>query len=361
MTIKILRFSLFMILSLHIGSKSFAQVGTSGVGNGGDGVRDAFFSIAFNILEIYKVPISNLEIHTQEIIENLTLGRVKNVSTVLVDNSGSKVSSLGEPGSIQLYVGNDLPDLNWAHVLLDPFESERQVLHEMLRSIGYPDDKFVATNKILEQQGRLTEAEAKFNFLWAKNIQALILSALHSDFQARTLDEALSAFRDSKDLIFKKNQLPYPSLMGPTLRLLTKLDQFELNEKESKNGNEKYDMVQLYRNSFRNLAKLNEVIDQLPLKPSLFPNYLSESLSLISNAYSWFRDLEPKFFVSFVNELQEISKIKKYNPSLEFLPNQLSELSNLLAYGQPERRIVERKIIAIRQAGLSVNQAIVNK
>lgn len=353
--------SLFVILSPHTQA---GIGGTSGVGNGGDPVRDEFFSVGHNILnnyangfhlieeELKRVGVSDF----QQLANLLTIATVKTSKDILIDNQGSIVSAISEKNSIQLYIGNELPNLNWHAILMDKFKGERMVLHELLRAVGINDDNFVFTNIVLKDQGRILNSE--FNFYWSQRNKILIDSIFANSFHSKSIDSELSIFRGSIDKLIAQNNLKVSELLKVNLEFMQNLD-------ESSDPNNEKGVLSLYRVFFRTTKKLNLILDQflnaLMTQDSrshmYFNRYLLLSLRQISTSQFYLKEIDRGSLHKYIQGLLQALNNPEYAHT-EFSVLRISMVELLGLIEGPEKiDLVLRKISQIvRAIQTSLNQ-----
>jgi len=329
-------FSLIFILN----SFASASTGSSGVGNGGDPVRDYFFLIGKNIIQNYSDGLLSIndELKKKGISDYRQLETALNIDTVhtslapLYDNKGSAVSALGKKGSITLYVGNDLPALSWNSLMLNKGKSERIVLHELLRAFEINDDNFVFTNIVLKNQGRIFNET--YNFVWSKENDAIITSALSNSFNAENTNSELDSFRDSFLDLKDKNQLIYSELITVYIEFALALD----SRQSKSNGNQKK-LLSVFREVNRNLKNVNSVADKFAsyatanndqISSQYFLEYFILCLQQIPNTLFVFNKIDQEDLLHYIQSLRALAT-SDYSPILsQVLENSLSELEVLI-------------------------------
>lgn len=117
-------------------------------GNGGDHVRATFMMMGKEVVSYLKETQPGIglavkhDLDLTKLDDTLTIDTISAVDAVLIDNGGSVVDALGEPGKISL-------DKNqW----FEHFEKERDVyylvFHEMLRAVGVNDDNYIISGSV---------------------------------------------------------------------------------------------------------------------------------------------------------------------------------------------------------------------
>ena len=118
-------------------------------GNGGDHIRAMFIKMGHAVIEHLRntpdgqaLVLAN-QLDVDALLSMLTTDVIKVVDFPLIDNGGSRVDALGEPGRISLS----------QEAWFDHLEKERDVyylvFHEMLRSAAIDDDDYVISGRIM--------------------------------------------------------------------------------------------------------------------------------------------------------------------------------------------------------------------
>lgn len=182
-------------------------------GNGGDHIRSTFIKTGHSVIQHLRtsdagsaiVQAHNLDVEALE--AGLDIERITVVEGPLIDNGGSDVEALGEPGKITLQ-----KDSWYEH-----FEKERDVyylvFHELLRSAGINDDNYVisaamdpfpSTSKVVTRIASLIPLIAMDDvtpFL-PKSAKEIVLAGVGCPDNSLFLD--LDKERGVLDLSFKK-------------------------------------------------------------------------------------------------------------------------------------------------------------
>jgi len=117
-------------------------------GNGGDHARATFLKLGHAVVDVLEQTNQGQELvklHDLDTVllrDQLTINVVSTVQGILIDNGGSVVEAIGEPGKIILS----------SDAWLQHFEKEQDVyylvFHEMLRAVGVNDDDYVISKAL---------------------------------------------------------------------------------------------------------------------------------------------------------------------------------------------------------------------
>jgi hypothetical protein len=346
MKLKTILILICLTFSFHVLAK--ASSGSSGVGNGGDPVRDAFILLGKNIIQNYGNGFLEIkdELKTQGITNYKDLTKFLNIEVVhttadaLYDNRGSIVAAIGEPNSITLYVGTDYPTLNWQNIFLNTPKSERLVLHEMLRAAGVNDDNFTFTNIVLKQQGRITDE--KFNFVWSKNSDVLINNALQSSLNSADQDSELNSFKKYSNTLIEQNTSRNSEFVKIYLQLMNEIDTAQLD---------KFEVLMAYRETFKGLRAINLTVDQIAFhlseedkkETAYLAKYFILSMRQIQSRIMQFQGVGSNEVANYLSSLKVLSMTKEYSAdSFSALTSALAELETL-AKNKAKKEIIVLK------------------
>jgi|GEM_PF-5547031 len=135
-------FKFVFVFMLFLLSTEVFSGGGSYVGNGGDHLRSEFLRTGNQILEFLKQAEAGkvlTQLHALDLTKleaTLAAEKIQVSDSALIDNSGSIVDALGEPGNITL---SRIP---WTRYFALRTDVAYLIFHEMLRSAGIDDDNY---------------------------------------------------------------------------------------------------------------------------------------------------------------------------------------------------------------------------
>lgn len=203
-----------LTISNTVLAKPTVRSGGSGVGNGGDTVRLRFISTGQGIIEYYKDGFKSID---DVLISPILLKRHLNIQTIrtskdlLIDNLGNPVSAIGEPGSITLYVGDEIPELHWDNIFKNSRLANIMVLHELLRAQGINDDNYVYSSIVLKKQDILDIGN--FRMKWAKQSFDIVKTTQLRSFHSKSIEEELNYFEQANKKLKNYNTIELAKLI----------------------------------------------------------------------------------------------------------------------------------------------------
>jgi hypothetical protein len=117
-------------------------------GNGGDHARATFLKLGHAVVDVLEQTNEGQELvklhdlNTVQLRDQLTINVVSVAQGILIDNGGSVVEAIGEPGKIVL--SSDA----WLQHFEKEYDVYYLVFHEMLRAVGVNDDDYIISKAI---------------------------------------------------------------------------------------------------------------------------------------------------------------------------------------------------------------------
>lgn len=272
-----MRVLLILALSIFTLSNTAAKPrisGGSGVGNGGDTVRLRFISTGQGIIDYYKEGFKSInEVLVSPIVlkRHLNIQTIKTSKDLLIDNLGNPVSAIGEPGSITLYVGDEIPELHWDNIFKNSRLANIMVLHELLRAQGINDDNYIYSTLVLKKQDILNIGD--FRMKWAKQSFDIVRSTQLRSFHSKSIEEELNYFEQGNIQLKSYNTIELAKLINLNLKL----------SKSLKKNESKLSVLKTMRDDYKFLREIIPMIDELSYQVIMGrENYkLLNSLALI--------------------------------------------------------------------------------
>lgn len=272
-----MRVLLILALSIFTLSNTAAKPrisGGSGVGNGGDTVRLRFISTGQGIIDYYKEGFKSInEVLVSPIVlkRHLNIQTIKTSKDLLIDNLGNPVSAIGEPGSITLYVGDEIPELHWDNIFKNSRLANIMVLHELLRAQGINDDNYIYSTLVLKKQDILNIGD--FRMKWAKQSFDIVRSTQLRSFHSKSIEEELNYFEQGNIQLKSYNTIELAKLINLNLKL----------SKSLKKNEPKLSVLKTMRDDYKFLREIIPMIDELSYQVIMGrENYkLLNSLALI--------------------------------------------------------------------------------